>query len=313
MVENTPSAVQLVQIDLEQAGQRIDNYLVKTCKGVPKSRLYKAMRRGEVRVNKKRVKPEYRLQNADEVRIPPFRMGEQPEVFVSTGRIQALTDAIIFENDDIIVLNKPIGIAVHGGSGVDYGVIEAMRIARPHCRALELIHRLDRDTSGCLLLGKKASIIKALQEQFREKVVEKIYLMLVHGQCQFDRKTVELPLEKYLLASGERRVRVSKLGKIAVTQFHTLRRFTNATYLQARLLTGRTHQLRVHSKALDHPILGDNKYGDIDLDHRVNRLANKRLYLHAASLSFIDPGSEQRLTFCATLDPLFAAELRYLK
>lgn len=312
MGSNSSNKVQLVQIEADIAGQRIDNFLMKICKGVPKSRLYKAMRRGEVRVNKKRIKPEYRLQHQDEVRIPPLRQGDKPEVFVSTNRINVLTAAIIFENEDLILLNKPAGIAVHGGSGVDYGVVEVLRIARPHCRALELAHRLDRDTSGCLLLGKKASITKALQEQFRKKSVEKTYLMLVHGQCQFEDKTVELPLERYLLASGERRVRVSKQGKPASTEFHTLQRFAAASYLQAKLLTGRTHQLRVHCKSLNHVILGDTKYGDLEQDQQLNPLAAKRLYLHAASLSFIDPRSEQRMSFCATIDPLFAAELKIL-
>ncbi|MDQ2993640.1 MAG: pseudouridine synthase, partial [Pseudomonadota bacterium] len=242
MAEKPPIAVRQIEIDSELAGQRIDNFLVKTCKGVPKSRLYKALRKGEVRVNKKRVQADYRLQEDDTVRIPPLRQGEQREAFVPEGHIKALTDYIMYEDDDFIVLNKPIGIAVHGGSGVDYGVIEALRLARPNCRALELVHRLDRDTSGCLLLGKKSSITKALQEQFREKKVEKIYLMLVHGQTAFANQMVELPLERYLLPSGERMVRVSKLGKTAMTQFTTRDRFAKASFIQARLLTGRTHQ-----------------------------------------------------------------------
>ncbi len=304
--------VQTLQIDESADQQRLDNYLIKTCKGVPKSRLYRAIRAGEVRVNKGRVSADYRLKSGDLLRIPPFRRAESAPTLCldkASRRLQDLESHIIFEDQDIIVLNKPAGIAVHGGSGVLLGVIETLRLLRPRAKMLELVHRLDRDTSGCLLICKKASINKNLQEQFKAKVVKKSYLMLVHGVCTFDRRNVDLPLQRDLLESGERIVRVSRDGKEAHTEFRVIKRFAQATLVEARPLTGRTHQLRVHAKAIKHPIVGDPKYGDRERDKKLVGLKH-RLYLHAASITLKDPRINQPLTFCATLDPIFAKAIK---
>lgn len=304
--------VQTLQIDESADEQRLDNFLIKTCKGVPKSRIYRAIRAGEVRVNKGRVSADYRLKSGDLLRIPPFRRAESTPTLSldkASRRLQELESHIIFEDQDLIVLNKPPGIAVHGGSGVLLGIIETLRLMRPRAKMLELVHRLDRDTSGCLLVCKKASINKKLQEQFKSKVVKKSYLMLVHGVCEFDRRKVDLPLQRDLLESGERIVRVSRSGKEAHTEFRVMKRYAQATLVEARPLTGRTHQLRVHARAIGHPIVGDPKYGDRNLDKKLKGL-KQRLYLHAASISLKDPRNDQSLTFCATLEPTFAHALR---
>jgi 23S rRNA pseudouridine955/2504/2580 synthase len=315
MAEKQPPPVRSITIDESADQQRIDNFLIKTCKGVPKSRLYRALRGGEVRVNKGRIGPDYRLRTGDVVRIPPIRQREPAaavDITRVSQRLQDLEREIIFEDQDLIVLNKPSGIAVHGGSGVSLGVIETLRLLRPQCKMLDLVHRLDRDTSGCLLICKKSSINKKIQEQFKAKTIKKTYLMIVHGECDFERRKVDLPLLRDLLSGGERFVKVNPAGKESVTEFRVLKRYPNATLLEARPLTGRTHQLRVHAKAIGHPIVGDTKYGDRELDKRLKGSQKQRLYLHAASLSFKDPRSDKFMTFCATLDPNFAKQLNEL-
>lgn len=315
MADKPNIQVQTITVDEGGDQQRLDNFLVKKCKGVPKSRLYRAIREGEVRVNKGRISADYRLKEGDLVRIPPLRQRQNKPVINihKTHRLKDLEKEIIFENQDILVLNKPAGIAVHGGSGVLLGIIETLRLLRPHAKMLELVHRLDRDTSGCLLVGKKSSINKLLQEQFKARSVKKTYLMLVHGRCEFDKKTVNLPLQRDVLISGERMVKVNKAGKESTTYFTVLRRFKNATLLAGYPLTGRTHQLRVHAKAIGHPIMGDSKYGDKELDKHLKGLFKHRLYLHAASLTIQDPRSDDQMTFCAVLEPGFAQQLRALR
>jgi 23S rRNA pseudouridine955/2504/2580 synthase len=316
MQDKRPHTVQTITIDESADQQRIDNFLIKTCKGVPKSRLYRALRGGEVRVNKGRIGTDYRLKTGDVVRIPPLRQrdpGVPVDITKASRRLQDLEKEIIYEDQDMLVLNKPAGIAVHGGSGVVLGVIETLRLLRPQAKMLELVHRLDRDTSGCLLVSKKASINKKIQEQFKAKSVRKTYLMIVHGTCDFEKRTVDLPLLRDLLSSGERIVRVNQAGKESVTQFRVLKRYQHATLLEARPLTGRTHQLRVHAQAIGHPILGDPKYGDRELDKSLKGSQKHRLYLHAASLSFKNPKTEDLMTFCATLEGKFARQLLNLK
>lgn len=312
MSTKPPQSVQYITIDEGADQQRIDNYLIKTCKGVPKSRLYRALRGGEVRVNKGRVGAEYRLKVGDVVRVPPLRQSERaPKIDITQAsrRLQDLEQDIIHEDQDLLVLNKPSGIAVHGGSGVLLGIIETLRLLRPHSRMLELVHRLDRDTSGCLLVCKKPSINKKIQEQFKAKSIRKTYLMIVHGVCDFERRTVDLPLLRDVLSSGERLVKVNRLGKESKTEFRVLKRYKDATLLEARPLTGRTHQLRVHAQSLGYPIVGDSKYGDRERDKALKGALKQRLYLHAASLSFKDPRTEEMVTFCATLEPNFAKQL----
>lgn len=307
-----PQPVQYITIDEGADQQRIDNYLIKICKGVPKSRLYRALRGGEVRVNKGRVGADYRLKEGDVIRVPPLRQSERsPKVDITqvSRRLQDLEQEIIFEDQDLLVLNKPSGVAVHGGSGVALGIIETLRLLRPHSKMLELVHRLDRDTSGCLLVCKKSSINKKIQEQFKAKSIKKTYLMIVHGVCDFERRTVDLPLLRDVLSSGERLVKVNRLGKESKTEFRVIKRFKEATLLEARPLTGRTHQLRVHAQSLGHPIVGDSKYGDRERDKALKGALKQRLYLHAASLSFKDPRTDEILTFCATLEPNFAKQL----
>jgi len=319
MIEMTDKQLpksQSISIDDSAEQQRLDNFLIKVCKGVPKSRIYRAIRGGEVRVNKSRVGADYRLKIGDLLRIPPFRRSEsrsKVEISKASRRLQALESEIMYEDQDIIVLNKPAGIAVHGGSGIVLGVIETLRLLRPQSKILELAHRLDRETSGCLLVSKKASINKEIQEQFKKKTVKKKYLMLVHGSCEFEQRKVALPLLRDQLSSGERIVRVNSSGKEALTEFKVIKRFRAATLLEARPSTGRTHQLRVHAQAIGHPIVGDPKYGDRELDKQLKGPAKQRLYLHAASLSIHDPRTHQRKTFCATLEPSFVQQLQYLK
>lgn len=287
----TKSAVRLVEIGPEQSGQRIDNFLLTQLKGVPKSHIYKLLRAGEVRVNKGRIKPEYKLKETDIVRIPPVRMAEK-EAGPSPAlrKIQALDTAILLETERYIVLNKPAGMAVHGGSGLSYGVIEALRALRPTAPFLELVHRLDRDTSGCLLIAKKRSALRAFHEQLREAGgMDKVYHALVHGVWPARKSIISVALHKNELASGERIVKVRDDGKESQTRFHVLQKFNGCTLVEARPLTGRTHQIRVHAQHAGHPLLGDDKYSNDASRLLSQTMGVKRLFLHAAALSFTDP------------------------
>jgi 23S rRNA pseudouridine955/2504/2580 synthase len=288
MSEKSPLKVSFVTVTEDQQGQRIDNFLVTHLKGVPKSAIYKILRKGEVRVNKKRVKPVYKLQIDDLIRIPPIKVAEREEfVPKNLDKISALEDAILFEDQYLIVINKPSGMAVHGGSGLSYGLIEALRVLRPQEKNLELVHRLDRDTSGCLLISKKRSILKGLHEQLREKTMEKNYWALVVGEWAAKIKNVTEPLRKNTLQSGERVVRVDEEhGKASHTRFRVLERFDGCTLVQASPVTGRTHQIRVHTQCKGHPIACDDKYGDQVFDSRMREMGLSRLFLHAHDLRF---------------------------
>ncbi|MEB3503847.1 23S rRNA pseudouridine(955/2504/2580) synthase RluC [Pasteurella multocida] len=298
-------AVKMLTISEDEAGQRIDNYLLAKLKGVPKSLIYRILRKGEVRVNKGRIKPEYKLQANDIVRVPPVRISEKEQAPISTklNKVSQLENQILFEDECLLVLNKPSGIAVHGGSGLSFGVIEALRTLRPDARFLELVHRLDRDTSGILLVAKKRSALRSLHEQLREKTVQKDYLALVRGQWQSHCKVVKAPLLKNELSSGERIVRVSEQGKPSETRFSIEERYEYATLVKASPVTGRTHQIRVHTQYAGHPIALDDKYGDKHFDEQMTQLGLTRLFLHAFSIRFEHPKTGETLRINAPLDP----------
>src|SRR5574343_18081 len=278
-------------IEEDEAGQRLDNFLIRHCKGVPKSHIYRILRSGEVRVNKKRVDATYRILAGDILRLPPIRVATRVEEAVDEVAKQRVDLPIIFEDDALLVIDKPEGIAVHGGSGVSFGVIEALRRQRPLAKFLELAHRLDRETSGILLVGKKRLALTALHDMFREHGAgaDKRYLVMVKGRWMNNTQHVKLPLHKYLTESGERRVSVDPQGKASHTIFRLLARWPGVSLLEAQLKTGRTHQIRVHLAHLGFPILGDEKYGDFSLNKALKRDGLRRMALHAWRMAFRHP------------------------
>ncbi|MCW9024697.1 MAG: 23S rRNA pseudouridine(955/2504/2580) synthase RluC [Gammaproteobacteria bacterium] len=294
--------VQFVTISDDQAGQRIDNFLLARLKGAPKSLIYRIVRKGEVRVNKGRIKPPYRLQAGDEVRIPPVRLSEKEEVRPGQSALDRIAENILYEDKRVLVLNKPSGMAVHGGSGLSYGVIEALRVMRPDAPYLELVHRLDRDTSGCLIIAKKRSQLRYLHEQLREHQLQKIYMTLLKGRWQGGTQTINAPLRKNTLSSGERMVRVDDMGKSAVSHFSPLAVGQTASLMQVRLETGRTHQIRVHARHSGHPIAGDEKYGDDAFNKQMREHGLKRLFLHASKIVFKVTDSDDDIVVEAPLD-----------
>ncbi|MFB0981193.1 MAG: 23S rRNA pseudouridine(955/2504/2580) synthase RluC [Alteromonadaceae bacterium] len=304
MNENTKPQVRFYTIDSEDAGQRIDNFLLKTLKGVPKSMIYRLLRKGEIRANKKRTKPEYKIQDEDLIRVAPIRISENTnEVSTKLNIVANLEKQILFEDDRLIVINKPSGMAVHGGSGLSFGLIEAMRALRPDARMLELVHRLDRDTSGCLVIAKKRSALRHLHEQLRNKTVQKFYHALVKGQWSTKLTRVTEGLKKNDLKSGERVVVVDNVnGKESETRFKVLKNFENATLVRAFPVTGRTHQIRVHCQIKGHPIACDSKYGYENFDEDMKNLGLKRLFLHAASIEFTHPSTDERIKIEAPLE-----------
>ena len=294
--------VRHVTVDERGDGQRIDNFLLRELRGVPRTMVYRLLRKGEVRVNKGRVKAGRRLVAGDVVRIPPLRQEARAESGTPPDRLlKRIEETVIYEDNLILILNKDSGLAVHGGSGLSFGAIELLRASRPRQKALELAHRLDRDTSGCLMLAKRRSALRTLQELQREGRVRKRYLALLRGRWDGERATVKAPLKKNTLRSGERIVTVSRDGKAAHTVFRVVRRFAEATLVEAELRTGRTHQIRVHAAHLGTPILGDTKYGDEEANRRFRPLGLRRLFLHAASLRFPWPDREQPYSFEAPL------------
>jgi len=304
MTDEIKTPIQYIDVDEEYAGQRLDNFLLTRLKGVPKSVIYRVIRKGEVRVNKGRTKPEYKLQSGDQVRVPPLVLAaEKDQVSTKLSLVKNLESHILFEDNDLIVLNKPTGMAVHGGSGLQFGVIEALRALRPTAKFLELVHRLDRDTSGCLLIAKKRSVLTHLHEQLRLKTVEKKYWALVAGQWDARDKKVTAPLKKNTLQSGERVVRVDeKEGKPSETRFKILQRYAEGTLVEAFPVTGRTHQIRVHTACMGHPIACDDKYGVNEFTAQMNSLGLKRLYLHAKTLAFTHPNTGLVMKWEAPLD-----------
>lgn len=277
--------VQHLTVDPDSSGQRLDNYLLRELKGVPKTRLYRALRKGEVRVNKGRVRADYRLKAGDLVRIPPLRRPEPTEPApVPRYWATQIEQRVVYEDADLLVINKPSGIAVHGGSGLSFGLIECLRQMRPQDRYLELVHRLDRDTSGLILIARRPAMLRELHRQLREDKVDKRYLALVAGKWPKSLRVVEAPLEKNHLQSGERMVRVSREGKKSITEFAIVERLPGATLVEAKPITGRTHQIRVHAKHAGFPLLGDDKYSDKSSASLCSELGLQRLFLHARSL-----------------------------
>lgn len=291
----TPApAVRIVEVDAESDGQRIDNFIAKFLKGVPKSRIYRCLRKGEVRVNGGRVKPSSKLAAGDKVRIPPIRISQTETPTASSGLLDKLYNSIVYEDDRMLVVNKPCGLAVHGGSGISIGVIEGMRQLRPEEKNLELVHRLDRDTSGCLMISKKSIILKKLQSFLVKKdELEKHYQTIVHGRWSKRKQHVDLPLQKNTLSSGERISRVHADGKQSLTRFSVEQQNESFSLLNVQPITGRTHQIRVHCAHLGHPIVGDPKYGAEQLDQSLKPKPG-RLMLHAAKLIIppLQPGDK---------------------
>lgn len=302
--------VRYVQIDPNDEGQRLDNYLIRILKGVPKSFIYRIIRDGQVRVNKKRSQPTTRLMTADLVRLPPIRMS-QPVTHAMEKRVDALIKAaILYEDDAILVLNKPAGMAVHGGSGVSLGVIEALRLIRQDLQYIELVHRLDKETSGCLVLAKKKSMLREIQAQFEDKTIQKTYHALLQGAWEGKSvKYVDAPLSKQVLVSGERIVRVDPEGKPSKTRFVLLKNFASCCLVEASPKTGRTHQIRVHSASLDKPIIGDQKYNHHPI--AMPSTFPARLYLHAHAIRFTL--NQKPFHFIAPLDSMFQTGLNQLE
>ncbi|WP_100551235.1 RluA family pseudouridine synthase [Caedibacter taeniospiralis] len=297
------AGVQYLNVDEDRNGQRIDNFLMGQFSKLPKTLIYRWLRKGELRVNKKRVKQTYRVSAGDIVRIPPFTLEEDAIIRVSDDHLSFLESLILFENDDYMIINKPCGIAVHGGSGVTSGLIERLRQLRPHAKKLELAHRLDKETSGCMIIAKKYSILTYFHEALKKREVQKTYHALVHGNWSNKIKQIDLPLKRHLLPHGERIVRVDKLdGKEALTSVRILQKFDDYTLVEAIPHTGRTHQIRVHLTAFDHPIVCDKKYGVEAKDQGLISKGFNRLFLHSARLSFKDPKTTEEIYFEAPYD-----------
>lgn len=305
------SDVRYTEISADEEGQRLDNYLMRILKGVPKSHIYRIIRAGEVRINKKRAQASSRLMQGDCVRIPPVRTSQGKDIFVGEKLEQRLRESILFEDNSLLVINKPAGIAVHGGSGLSLGVIEALRKTRDDLSYLELVHRLDKETSGCLLLAKKRSMLRAIQALLEAREVQKTYWALLSNSWQGKKtKLVDAALEKNTLKSGERIVAVKEEGKASQTYFKLLENYQQACWVEASPKTGRTHQIRVHSAYLGHPIVGDEKYGKEELITGLESVKS-RLYLHARAIQFNLNG--KNYLFEANLDERFAETLKKLR
>lgn len=308
MKDLSKDSVSWLEVGDEAAGQRIDNFLLRVAKGVPKSHIYRILRSGEVRVNKGRVGAEYRVQTGDRIRVPPIRTAERP----SQAAVPARDFDLAYEDDALLVVDKPAGVAVHGGSGVSFGVIEQIRRARPQAKLLELAHRLDRETSGLLIIAKKRSALTKLHDQFRDGQINKRYLALVKGRWLNPMQHVKLPLYKFLTPEGERRVRVAEEGKPAHSIVRLVARWENFSLVEVELKTGRTHQIRVHLAHLGFPLAGDDKYGDFALNRDLQKTGLKRMFLHAAKLGLPHPLTAERIELEAPLPPELLAFLRQL-
>lgn len=282
--------VSYIDVGLDDEGQRIDNFLIRTCKGVPKTRLYRAIRGGEVRVNKKRVKPSYKVQSGDVVRLPPLKVAQRPSVGEpEPWMVERLQQAISYEDNGMILLDKPSGMAVHGGQSESLGVIEALRLVRSDCTFLELAHRLDRGTSGCLIIAKRRSYLRAMHQKLRDRKVKKTYLALVKGRWQGGTRKMTAPLCKKTLPNGERVVKIDReSGKSAVSYFSPIQKYRDATLMLVKIKTGRTHQIRVHAASMGFPLAGDDKYGCPKFNQNLKHLGLSRLFLHAACVDCTD-------------------------
>lgn len=309
-------AVKWLVVDVESAGQRLDNFLMRHLKGVPKTHVYRIIRSGEVRINKGRAAADTRVEAGDEVRLPPVRISEK--VAEKAARpVPGREFPPLMEDEHLLAIDKPAGVAVHGGSGVSFGVIEQLRQARPQARLLELVHRLDRETSGILLVAKKRSALKHLQDQFRERETGKTYLALVQGEWPERLKVIDQPLHKYLLPDGERRVKVTTPddpdGMRSITLVKVAQRLQGCTLLEVTIKTGRTHQIRVHLASQGHPIAGDDKYGDFEWNKALYKRGLRRMFLHAWRLQFNHPASAERVALQAELPPELQQHLSHVQ
>lgn len=302
--------VRHVDVAGDDAGQRLDNFLLRHLKNVPRSRVYRLLRKGEVRVNGKRARPDYRVTAGDRVRLPPVRLEAEPRpARVPERLIQTVRAAIVHEDADLLVVNKPAGLAVHGGSGLDFGVIEALRASRPD-EPLELAHRLDRETSGCLLVARRRSSLRELHRLMREGLVEKHYLALLAGQWQLGRKRIDVPLATRQLQGGERVVKARADGKASATRFEPVQFYgKRATLMNVALETGRTHQIRVHAAYAGHPVAGDDKYGEREFNQAMRKIGLDRMFLHAQTVSFAWGGSAREFAVSVPLDDKLKAVL----
>jgi len=309
MLDLPQHGVQLLEISARNAQQRLDNFLLSKLKGVPKSRIYKLLRSGQVRVNKGRKKADYRLQPGDTVRIPPLRMAEVDDSKAPQHLVERVSQAVIFEDSQLLVLDKPAGIAVHSGSKLKFGVIEMLRQARPDAQMLELVHRLDRETSGCLVVAKSKDALNKLHQSFRDEAdrMEKIYRAVVCGRWQGAEKNIDLPLLKNTIRGGERIVEVNPEGKDARSLFMPLAYHDDLSLMEIKIFTGRTHQIRVHAQAAGYPIAGDKKYGNDKLNNTLKKRGLKRMFLHAYRLSF--SLGTQHYDICAPLDDAWQSVL----
>lgn len=304
--EHVFKKVSYFKVTPDQEGQRIDNFLLKTYKTIPKSKIYKILRKGEVRVNKGRVKPEYKLKLEDTVRIPPMKFEESNKepVFIPQTMQSSIKSSIIFENEHFLIINKPKGLAVHAGSGLSYGAVDVLKKVRPN-EMLELVHRLDRDTSGCLMFAKSRKALVMLQNMLKSHTILKTYAALVHGKWPNAIKRLDQPLKKYLMKNGEKRVRVDAEGQVALTEVVDVQRHKHFSLLKLRLQTGRTHQIRVHCQNAGHPIINDDKYGDRELDKTLKKNGFNRMMLHAHHLSIAKNELCDEVNIVAPLPELF--------
>lgn len=304
--EAARAQVQHLEVGGNAEGQRLDNFLLNQLKGVPRTLVYRIIRKGEVRINKKRAKADTRLQAGDLVRVPPLRISQKATDTPVGDSLRELLlgEAVCFENDNLLVLNKPAGLAVHGGSGVRVGLIEALRQIRPELQNLELVHRLDKDTSGCILLGKSRQVLNALQQQLQNKTMGKFYQAWVIGRWPTGLRQVDAPIDRASSPSGERLMKtaVEGEGKKALTRFRVLKKLEGFTLLEAEPVTGRTHQIRVHARHAGFPLLGDPKYGSEEVNQAFQKQGCKRMFLHARRLVFEDPVSRQKITVEAPVD-----------
>lgn len=300
--------VQLVDVGTEDAGQRLDNFLMRHLRKAPKTLIYRIIRKGEVRVNKGRAKASTRLETGDVVRIPPVKVPEKVELLdsdIPVAQLKRIEESILYEDNDLMVVNKPSGVAVHGGGGINWGLIEVVRVLRPLAKRLELVHRIDRDTSGCLLIAKKASVLKNLHAQIRADQFDKRYLAIAMGLWPKNKQKIDLPLRKDHLSDGGWHVKVAQDGKQAISYFKVEQHLKGADLVSVKLKTGRTHQIRVHALSQGCALMGDDKYGDREVNKKYRPLGMKRLALHAQFLGFTHPVTEEKMLFEAPLWPDF--------
>lgn len=309
--QKNKTSVQFITISHDEEGQRIDNFLLGKFKGMPRSHVYRLLRKGEVRVNKKRISAFYKLIEGDVVRLPPVHLEEKAKQVPPSKTTEALlAGRILYEDENLLIINKPCGMSVHVGSTVRVGVVEALRHMYPKLPQLELAHRLDSETSGCLILAKKKRILRELHELLREGKITKIYWALTKGRWKDSELRVDLPLHKDYQDGGKHVVEVQKDGKSALTVFHSIKKFKNSSLMEVKLHTGRTHQIRVHAQYQGHPLAGDDRYGDPEFNKLARQLGLKRMFLHARSIDFILPSLNQRITVVAPLDPELEAGIK---